>query len=151
MEDVSQSNTCHKWQVLTIIFALFIVQSNLYAATQGSLGNSSSQGSISISLHIPEVTRIKANIEHVSLSEQAELCLQVINIKNQGDNKFYTIAGLNGELAAIYNAGLSPYEQSAQVIRPNNTTTTDCSYRSDVQTNVHSENQQDLLLMIIAE
>ena len=151
MEDVSQSDTCHLWRVFSIIFALFIVQSNLYAATQGSLGNSSSQGSISISLHIPDVTRIRAEIEQVSLSEQAKICLHVVDGNNQTGINFFTIAGLNGDLTAIYNAGFSPYEKSAQVIRANSTSTIGCSYRSHVKANVNSGEQQDLLLMIIAE
>lgn len=151
MEDVSQSNTCRQWCVFSIIFALFIGQSNLYAATQGSLGNSNSQGSISISLHIPDVTHISAEIEQVPVSEQSELCLHVIDVNNQSGINFYTIAGLNGDLTAIYNAGLGSYEKSAQVIRPNSTSTIGCSYRSDVNFNANSESQQDLLLMIIAE
>lgn len=151
MEDVTRGNHCRLWHWCLIVFALLLVQSNLYAATQGSVGSSSSRGNISITLEIPQVTRISAELDQLPSTEQAQLCLHVSDVNNRTAVNFFTVAGLEGDIPAVYNIGLSDYQRSSQVIKSNGLGSTHCSFQSSINNIKHDNGQQALLLMMIAE
>ncbi|MFK7793767.1 MAG: hypothetical protein AB8B89_00320 [Gammaproteobacteria bacterium] len=151
MEDVSRDNHCRLWHWCLIIFVLLLVQSNLYAATQGSVGNSSSRGNISITLEIPQLTRISAELDQLPLSEYAQLCLHVSDINNPKDVNFITIAGLKGDIPADYNIGKSDYQLSSQMIKSNGLSSTRCNFQTSINNTKNTNGGKALLLMMIAE
>ena len=155
MEDVARFNLLFKWSSLVILIALSTIHLTAFAAKQGEVGTSSSQGSIAITLNIPESTQLRADIQASSLDKTSDLCLTLFNSRTQSSKEvakqFYSIAGLKGNLPANYNVGLSDYQNDAQLIEFNHLHQNGkiCNY----QTKLESVNKHHsaLLLMLIAE
>jgi len=134
-----------------VMFVLWLSLPSLYAATQGSIGDNNSRGSISITLEIPQTTHISAEFSRYPASDHTQLCLHVTDIQNQSPIRFLTVAGLDGDISAHSNAGVNAYERSARVIRSNSSNSNTCSYQSSIKQTIHTDGQQTMLLMVIAE
>ena len=128
------------------------------AATQGSLGRTGSQGSISISLVIPDSTQLI--LEHVNTSDtanKAHVCLKVLDSIRQSSINNYQIAGLKGKLLANYGVGETNYQHTSRHIELENTyLNTDvsneaCSFETTISEVESIENKSAFLLMLIVE
>lgn len=159
MEDVARKALQHSSSRLILLLIFSLVLNPLYAATQGKAGRTGSQGSISISLIIPDNTRLIAetSVHDSNIEGTQSVCLKVFDSITRSATGFYNIAGLNGQLQANYGIGETDYSHSTELIKLNNTyfavnnTSQLCSFETDIATvNTQNENSA-VLLMLIAE
>lgn len=152
MEDVIEfvlQAICNACRYLLILGCLL---NPLYAATQGSVGQSSSHGSVSISLTIPESAQLIVQSPKQA-NHNNQICLQVID-SFSSSNGFYNIAGLDGALSAIYDAATGNYEKSISQIHLNHNNSNDsgdvCGFTKAIETKT-SAHSSAMLLILIAE
>lgn len=94
MEDGAWRDT-RKSYLLCILLILLVSCSALLAATQGTIGQTSSAGSIAIRLHIPESTQLVAHKSVISNQQNAHICLHVVDSVARSTVDYYRIARLD--------------------------------------------------------
>ena len=159
MEDVTHKSYGLIRRGLNLLLIVALGCNALYAATQGNIGSTTSRGSISISLVIPNNTQLVVERSDQQLEgiEQQHVCLKVFDSIKLTSTGFYTIAGLNGELHADYGIGETNYAEFSQQISLENVhhklsdRNQSCGFETSIPTATLNHNQSALLLMLIAE
>ncbi len=157
MEDVIDSALRMLRSALIHLLVLGVITNPLYAARQGSVGQASSLGSISISLTIPDSAQliVKSSRDTNSLQDE-QFCLHVLDSFTGPSSGFYNVAGLNGDLYARYGIGETNYQTVSSRIKLDNNylkTTNDnraCDLKNTIEID-HTSNKSALLLILIAE
>ncbi len=155
MEDVAQSNLLYIMSRYLLMLALMLmISTSLNAATQGNVGRGSSQGSISITLDIPESTRLLVKKNKSLHTGNSDICLDVLDTVMRSSINFYNIAGLDGSIAASYDVGSTNYENLAQFIElenqyQNSTSEPGCTHRTRLER--VNDDQSAVLLILIVE
>lgn len=156
MEDVDRSKLRHRL-VWCLLISLCVVQSTLYAASQGKLGNVSSRGTIGITLVIPDFTRLVADVETTSSIEDPRVCMHVVNSTEQSRENYYRVAGLTGNYPSNYEARLVELDEITQLVKldnhyqDKNSLKSLCDYQDEFVGKLQDKNNQTLLLVLITE
>lgn len=120
----------------------------LHAATQGNIGRNSS-GSISISLHIPEYTRLVAEETTTLDHDEAQFCLHVIDSTTQAEVDFYRVSQqINKSAGANNQTVLLPLNNLYRSQRLN---AAHCVDQAIISNKFSQTNNQAILFMLIAE
>ena len=159
MEDVTHKSYDLMRRGLTVLLIIALGCNALYAATQGNIGSTSSRGSISISLVIPDNTQliVESSEQQLAGIAQQQVCLKVFDSITLTNTGFYTIAGLNGELSAHYGIGETNYVAASQQIKLDNvynkinTRDQSCGFEMNLPSSTQNYDKSTLLLMLIAE
>jgi len=159
LEDVARKALQHICSCMKFLLIFSLVLNPLYAATQGKVGRTGSQGSISISLVIPDNTRLIAEDSKYddAIEGTQSVCLKVFDTITHSTTGFYNIAGLDGQLQADYDVGKTDYSHSTQSIKLSNTylaldnADQVCSFEANIATANSQNKNSAVLLMLIAE
>ena len=156
MEDVDSHSTRQQW-VWCLFTLLCVAQTTLYAASQGRVGESSSRGTISISLVIPEFTRLVAEVESTTTLKKPKLCMHVVNPNDRTIANYYRVAGLTSTLNTNYESELVDLDKSVQLVTLNNNyksrnpTNSLCDYQNELANKLKNKKNQTILFVLVAE
>ena len=136
------------WCVIILIGCF--LQTPLNAATQGKSDRTSSRGTISITLEIPESTRLIAD------TQNQDVCLHVLDSAINQDTHFYKVVGLNSKLSAEENDNQQAFDKENALLKLNNFYGRSSSVQSRciTPTKISPElvnNNQSILLMLVVE
>ena len=133
------------------IFLLCVTQLSLYAATQGKPDRTSSRGTISITLDIPESTRLIAN------PSSEGVCLHVLDSAIRENSHFYNVVGLSRMLTVENENNQRIFDDAVKTLHLKNfygmdpTKENNCIIPTKIQPELVNQKSQSILLMLIVE
>jgi hypothetical protein len=143
--------------LLCILLILWFSCATLQAATQGDIGQTSSSGSISIRLHIPESTRLIAQKSASENQYDAHICLHVVDSVARSKLNYYRIARVNNNSALQDEEALAASIKKSQLMQLRNFYGENageqgtCRQQQISLTQLHQDGAETVLLMLIAE
>lgn len=155
MEDGVRRNT-REYCILCILLIL-VCCSTLQAATQGTIGQTASSGSISISLHIPESTQLVARKSVLSNQHDAHICLHVVDSVARSTVNYYRIARLDNNSSLQDEQALAASIKQSQLMQLRNFYGDDdnapgeCEQQQISITPLQQDGEHPVLLMLITE
>ena len=102
MEDVGRRRAVSGLLFQFILCACCIINSVVFAATQGAIGQTS-VGSVSISVHIPRTVRLFANPTSLSTSSNTNYCLSVIDANAPSGPNYYRVNASGSSSVRLLN------------------------------------------------
>jgi len=129
------------------------MQSTLNAATQGKLGRHHSQGTLSISLEIPEFSQLRVDAPNNSVQEQFSVCLNLMDRRTGRHEKYFRVAGLNGELTPTIDMADTEFENHVELVKIENALIENQDGSCHVERELEASNndKSPMLLVLIAE
>ena len=138
-----------QWSVIILLWCF--IQTSVYAATQGKPDRSYSRGTVSITLEIPESTRLVAS------QFNEGVCLHVLDSAIRESSHFYNIAGLNGMHDVEFENDQQTLDASVKTLQLKNFYGLDsqqineCVLPTKIQPELVDQDSQSILLMLIVE
>lgn len=143
---------------IAILLISSLINIPVLAATQGTVGQTYSTGSIAITLHIPESTRLIAHkSSQLSHKNITSVCLQVLDSVARSELNHYRVAFLDNQVDLQNEQALAESIKDSQLLQLRNYYGKDAGEAVECHSQHMAVNRLDgnaaqpVLLMLIAE